>query len=53
MPLFSYVCPQCGHKFDRLVLSPEIPEIRCPECGAVAIKQMGCIAHFVFKGNLA
>jgi putative FmdB family regulatory protein len=33
MPIFEYACSNCGHVFEKLVLTrnPEPPE--CPQCG--------------------
>ena len=33
MPVFQYVCPACGKKFDELVRKFDDP-VRCPACGA-------------------
>ena len=30
MPIFEYVCQQCGHRFERLVRADDVPE--CPQC---------------------
>jgi putative FmdB family regulatory protein len=30
MPLFEYICQQCGHQFEELVLGTTSP--RCPSC---------------------
>lgn len=36
MPMFDYICGQCEHTFDELVISSSVPdsEIPCPKCGA-------------------
>jgi putative FmdB family regulatory protein len=34
MPIFDFICKQCGHKFDRMVSNAEKNNVRCPECGA-------------------
>lgn len=39
MPIFDFICKQCGHKFDRIVSNAEKNNVRCPECGA-EVKQM-------------
>jgi putative FmdB family regulatory protein len=33
MPIFEYACSNCGHVFEKLVLTrnPEPPQ--CPQCG--------------------
>lgn len=33
MPIFEYVCAECGHRFEKLILSASrAKEVRCPEC---------------------
>jgi putative FmdB family regulatory protein len=31
MPIYEFVCPDCGHAFEDLVRAGERPD--CPECG--------------------
>ncbi|HIX09698.1 MAG TPA: zinc ribbon domain-containing protein [Firmicutes bacterium] len=38
MPVFQYVCPQCGKKFDELV-SRYDAAVQCPVCGAQASRE--------------
>ena len=38
MPLFDYICENCGHDFETLVLK-ETESVRCPECGSDLIKK--------------
>jgi putative FmdB family regulatory protein len=38
MPLYSYVCKDCGEKFDLLVgVTAQKAELKCPECKSVNI----------------
>lgn len=38
MPIFEYVCAECGHRFEKLVRSMSREgEIRCPECGCESV----------------
>lgn len=32
MPIYEYVCGDCGHPFEALILGSERAE--CPECGS-------------------
>jgi putative FmdB family regulatory protein len=33
MPIFEYTCGNCGHRFEKLILSAKrAKELRCPEC---------------------
>jgi putative FmdB family regulatory protein len=38
MPIFEYACCNCGHVFEKLVLTrnPEPPE--CPQCGGKRVE---------------
>ena len=33
MPMYEFVCPRCGHRFEGLASAGTEHE-RCPECGA-------------------
>lgn len=37
MPIFEYVCEDCGNKFEKLVRSQE--EVACPSCGKSHLTQ--------------
>ena len=49
MPIFEYVCSECGHKFEKLLLSTRAREIRCPECGSVSVSK--ALSSFGLGGN--
>ncbi|MDI3280913.1 MAG: zinc ribbon domain-containing protein [Bacillota bacterium] len=35
MPIYEFVCPQCGHRFEELVVrSYSEDSAACPRCGA-------------------
>ena len=59
MPIFEYACPNCGHAFEKLVLTrqPEPPE--CPRCGWKKVDQKfstfatGTATHSVASGACA
>ena len=38
MPLFEYVCKQCGHQFEELVLGTTTPT--CPSCRSQQLKKL-------------
>jgi len=52
MPTYEFRCPN-GHDFDRFykTISTAPSEVPCPECGAVAARQMSGGAGLVFKGS--
>ena len=33
MPIFEYLCDDCGNKFEKLVRSAEADGVACPSCG--------------------
>ena len=40
MPIFEYVCQNCGCKFEKLILSSRSKtNLQCPQCGAQKVKK--------------
>lgn len=39
MPIYEYLCSECGKKFEKLVLKPATEHILCPYCGAERVTQ--------------
>ena len=40
MPLFSYICKECGEKFDLLMgMTSEKTELKCKKCGSENIEK--------------
>lgn len=33
MPIYEYICDDCGHRYERIVLTPQAA-ISCPGCGS-------------------
>jgi putative FmdB family regulatory protein len=52
MPTYEFRCPE-GHEFERFykTMSTAPSEVPCPECGAVAIRQLSGGGGLVFKGS--
>jgi putative FmdB family regulatory protein len=52
MPTYEFRCPN-GHGFDRFYrkISDAAAELPCPECGAVATRQLSAGAGLLFKGS--
>jgi len=41
VPIYSYACKDCGHKFDLLVgVISEKPEFKCEKCGSENIEKL-------------
>jgi len=40
MPIYEYLCEDCGSKFEKLVRrSSDVPELACPSCGQKHLRQ--------------
>jgi putative FmdB family regulatory protein len=50
MPLYEYKCPICGASFDRIEHVPGHPSLPCPNCGGIALRQLG-VSLLRFKGS--
>jgi putative FmdB family regulatory protein len=52
MPTYEFRCPK-GHEFERFYrkMSDAEGEVACPECGAVAERQLSAGAGLLFKGS--
>ena len=52
MPTYEFRCPN-GHEFERFYrkISDAASELPCPDCGAVAGRQLSAGAGLLFKGS--
>lgn len=52
MPTYDFRCP-AGHAFERFYrkISEAQSEVSCPDCGAVAVRQVSGGAGLLFKGS--
>ena len=52
MPTYEFRCPK-GHEFEHFykTMSTAPSEVKCPECGAVAVRQLSGGGGLVFKGS--
>ncbi|EGB14881.1 regulatory protein, FmdB family [Pseudodesulfovibrio mercurii] len=39
MPIYEYVCKQCGREFEELVFNAEEPVV-CPKCGSTETEKL-------------
>ena len=51
MPIYPYLCNDCGHEFDRLQKISDDPLKVCPECGAESLRKKLTAASFQLKGT--
>jgi len=50
MPIYPYVCNECGEKFDLLVgVTAQPEELKCQKCGSENIKKL--IGSFAVSGG--
>lgn len=46
MPIYGYICTDCGHEFDRFLPLARYNEPQnCPECSGTARKVLTCVVH--------
>lgn len=51
MPIYEFICDECGHGFESLQkLSDPLPE-QCPSCGANKVRKHISAAGFRLKGG--
>lgn len=51
MPVYSYVCDNCGVRFERRQKFSDKPLTRCPECSELALRKIYTPVGIVFKGS--
>lgn len=52
MPTYEYVCPPCGHEFEKFQSMNDNPVKVCPACRKRQVKRkIGMGAGLIFKGS--
>lgn len=51
MPIYPYVCTECGHEFDALQKISDDPLTECPACGKVGLRKRLTAPAFKLKGT--
>ena len=49
MPIFEYVCEDCGNSFEKLVRRSDAHGVACPSCGQAHLKQQ--FSTFAARAN--
>jgi putative FmdB family regulatory protein len=49
MPIFEYVCGECGHQFERIVRGAEA--LSCPACASASLQKQLSVFAVNTKGN--
>lgn len=51
MPIYEYVCTDCGEPVEKLQKIADAPLTDCPACGQAALKRKVSAASFRLSGN--
>lgn len=51
MPIYEYVCNDCGHEFEALQKMSDEPLQDCPECATAALKKKISAPGFRLSGS--
>ena len=51
MPIYEYVCNNCGHYLEALQKLSDEPLVFCPECGDAGLRKQVSAAAFRLKGT--
>ena len=51
MPIYEYLCGECGHELEALQKISEDPLVFCPECGEKSLKKKVSAIAFRLKGT--
>lgn len=44
MPLYEYICPACGHRFEQIRTMAERHTAPCPQCGSRSEMKLSAFA---------
>ncbi|HID98587.1 MAG TPA: zinc ribbon domain-containing protein [Thermodesulfobacteriaceae bacterium] len=50
MPIFEFVCSQCGNEFEKLVLGSN-RKVLCPECSSTDVEKKMSVCAFKTGSN--
>jgi putative FmdB family regulatory protein len=52
MPIYEYLCRNCGYTFEELQSMKEEPLVKCPNCGMNELQKLiGTGGGVIFKGS--
>jgi putative FmdB family regulatory protein len=52
MPIYEYLCENCGHTFEEMQTMKEESLVTCPKCGKDTLKRLiGAGSGIIFKGS--
>lgn len=51
MPIYSYLCQDCGHKLEKIQRLTDAPLTICPQCNQASLKKQITAASFKLTGT--
>jgi putative FmdB family regulatory protein len=52
MPIYEYLCKNCGYELEELQSIKEPPLVKCPSCGkSTLVRLIGTGSGVIFKGS--
>jgi putative FmdB family regulatory protein len=51
MPIYEYLCGDCGHRLEKLQKMSDSPLVDCPACQQPGLKKLVSAAAFRLKGG--
>lgn len=51
MPIYEYVCGNCGHELEKLQKVSDKPLVECPHCGQNSLTKQVSATGFRLKGS--
>lgn len=51
MPIYEYLCQNCGHEFEKMQKMTDAPIKKCPKCEKSRVKKKISLSGFQLKGG--
>jgi putative FmdB family regulatory protein len=51
MPIYEYICDNCGNRFERMQRFSDDPVKICPNCSQESVRRLISAAGVIFKGS--
>jgi putative FmdB family regulatory protein len=49
LPIYEFICDECGNPFETLVMGFKTDGVLCPKCNSSQVKKK--VSSFAIKGN--
>jgi putative FmdB family regulatory protein len=53
MPIYEYICAVCGYRFERLESFDADKQVKCPQCGDTANRQLSTGTGVVMNNRVS